>query len=85
MGRPIPERHDVITRERSPVREFRTPGSARGAVSNRRPYRDFADLFRESMGAALSADTMPDRSTKAYAASFALATGRRNRYIPRQL
>ena len=40
MGRPNPERCHVITRERSPVRESRTPGSVRGAASNCRPYRD---------------------------------------------
>lgn len=34
------ERYHAITQERSPVRESRTPGSVRGAASNRRPYRD---------------------------------------------
>ncbi len=32
------------TRDRSPVRESRTPGSARGAASNRRPYRDCGNV-----------------------------------------
>ena len=39
-GSPKPERRNGITQDRSPVRESRTPGSARGAVSNHRPYRD---------------------------------------------
>jgi hypothetical protein len=39
MGRHNPERCHVITYEKSPVRESCTPGSARGAASNRRPYR----------------------------------------------
>jgi hypothetical protein len=30
----------VITRGRSPVRESRTPGSVRGVLGNRHPYRD---------------------------------------------
>jgi hypothetical protein len=34
------ERLAVMIRGRSPVR-FRSPGSVRGAVGNRRPYRDF--------------------------------------------
>ena len=40
MGCPNPERRSGITRDRSPVRESRTPGSVRGARSNARPYRD---------------------------------------------
>jgi hypothetical protein len=40
MGAPHPERRNGITQDRSPVRESRTPGSARGACSNARPYRD---------------------------------------------
>jgi hypothetical protein len=30
----------VLTQGRSPVRSCRTPGSVRGALGNRRPYRD---------------------------------------------
>jgi hypothetical protein len=41
MGCPSPERHSGFTRDRSPVRESRTPGSVRGARSNARPYRDW--------------------------------------------
>ena len=33
-------RRSRLTFDRSPVRESRTPGSVRGAVSNHRPYRD---------------------------------------------
>jgi hypothetical protein len=44
MGRHNPERCHVTTCERSPVRESRTPGSVRGALSNERPYRD-VNLF----------------------------------------
>ena len=40
MGHSNSERRSGITRDRSPVRESRTPGSVRGAASNRRPYRD---------------------------------------------
>jgi hypothetical protein len=40
MGRPNPERHNGITQDRSPVRESRTPGSARGAGRKASPYRD---------------------------------------------
>ena len=40
MGCHNPEPHDVITQAKSPVREFRTPGSARGVRSNAHPYRD---------------------------------------------
>jgi hypothetical protein len=39
-GLPGPERRSRLTAGRSPVRESRTPGSVRGAVSNHRPYRD---------------------------------------------
>ena len=42
MGHPDLERRSGITRDRSPVRESRTPGSVRGARSNARPYRDSA-------------------------------------------
>ena len=40
MGCHDPEPHGAITQDRSPVREFRTPGSARGVRSNAHPYRD---------------------------------------------
>jgi hypothetical protein len=40
MGRPSPEHRPRLTSGRSPVRESRTPGSARGAGGNSRPYRD---------------------------------------------
>jgi hypothetical protein len=40
MGRPSPERRSRLTFGRSPVRESRTPGSARGDASNGVPYRD---------------------------------------------
>jgi hypothetical protein len=40
MGIKRPERQSRSTFGRSPVRESRTPGSVRGAVSNHRPYRD---------------------------------------------
>ena len=40
MGRPNPERRNGITQDRSPVRESRTPGSARGAGRKASPYRD---------------------------------------------
>jgi len=40
IGDPSPERRSRLTFDRSPVRESRTPGSVRGAASNRRPYRD---------------------------------------------
>ena len=40
MGRPSPECRSRLTFDRSPVRESRTPGSARGAGGNFRPYRD---------------------------------------------
>ena len=37
MGCHNPEPHDVITQAKSPVREFRTPGSARGCAVMRIP------------------------------------------------
>ena len=40
MGTQYPEGRSRSTRDKSPVRESRTPGSARGAGSNPRPYRD---------------------------------------------
>jgi hypothetical protein len=40
MGRPNPDRRHGTTRDRSPVRESRTPGSARGAGCKASPYRD---------------------------------------------
>lgn len=40
MGRPSPECRSRLTFDRSPVRESRTPGSARGAGGNSCPYRD---------------------------------------------
>jgi hypothetical protein len=40
MGRPSPECRSRPTFDRSPVRESRTPGSARGAGGNSRSYRD---------------------------------------------
>ena len=40
MGRPSPECRSRLTFDRSPVRESRTPGSARGAGGNSRSYRD---------------------------------------------
>ena len=40
MGRPNPERRNGITQDRSPVRESRMPGSARGAGRKASPYRD---------------------------------------------
>jgi len=39
-GHPGPERRSRPTLDRSPVRESRTPGSARGAGGNSCPYRD---------------------------------------------
>ena len=48
MGRQNPERCSGITRDRSPVRESRTPGSVRGARSNARPYRDCASVVQLS-------------------------------------
>ena len=39
MGRPSPERRSRLTFGRSPVRESRTPGSARGGRGNPVPYR----------------------------------------------
>src|SRR5216683_5898177 len=39
-GRHSPERRSRSTFGRSPLRESRTAGSVRGAVSNHRPYRD---------------------------------------------
>ena len=39
-GSPKPERRNGITQDRSPVRESRTPGSARGAGRKASPYRD---------------------------------------------
>ena len=39
-GYPMPEGRSRSTRDRSRVRESRMPGSARGARSNPRPYRD---------------------------------------------
>jgi hypothetical protein len=40
MGRQNPELRNGITQDRSPVRESRTPGSARGAGRKASPYRD---------------------------------------------
>ena len=40
MGSPIPECRSRLTFDRSPVRESRTPGSARGAGGNSCSYRD---------------------------------------------
>ena len=40
MGIKRPERQSRSTFGRSPVRESRTYGSVRGAVSHHRPYRD---------------------------------------------
>ena len=40
MGRPSPECRSRLTFDRSPVRESRTPGSARGAGGNSCSYRD---------------------------------------------
>jgi hypothetical protein len=40
MGRPSLECRLRLTFDRSPVRKSRTPGSARGAGGNFRPYRD---------------------------------------------
>jgi hypothetical protein len=41
-GLPSPEHRSRSTFGRSPLRESRTPGSARGAVRNHRPYRDIS-------------------------------------------
>ena len=40
MGRPSPECRSRLTFDRSPVRESRTPGSAREAGGNSCSYRD---------------------------------------------
>ncbi len=54
LRHPYPDgRLDVMTRGRSPVRSFRSPGSVRGAASNRRPYwgwLDFKDLRHNAFG-----------------------------------
>ena len=56
MGRPSPECRSRLTFDRSPVRESRTPGSARGAGGNSCPYRDaghgFEQLRRKVLAAA---------------------------------
>jgi hypothetical protein len=53
-GSPKPERRNGITQDRSPVRESRTPGSARGAGRKASPYRDRhqAGTVRRSRSAA---------------------------------
>ena len=38
----VDQRQAVVTQGRSRMREFRTYGSVRGALSNERPYRDNA-------------------------------------------
>ena len=49
MGTQYPECFDL---RQQPVREGRTPGSARGAAGNSRPYRDHSAAAAEAMDAA---------------------------------
>jgi hypothetical protein len=57
MGAQYPEGRSRSTRDRSPVRESRTPGSARGAGSNPRPYRDHC--FSEAAKRNDDGETLP--------------------------
>ena len=52
MGRPSPECRSRLTFDRSPVRESRTPGSARGAGGNSRSYRDQHCWMHPNLGLA---------------------------------
>jgi methylmalonyl-CoA mutase len=79
MGRPSPECRSRWTFDKSPVRESRTPGSARGAGGNFRPYRDQHRWTHPVYGAAYEGDE--GFATIQEVSDFAEAEGRRPRML----